>query len=207
MIDDINTMFMEKNFEILKNKINLDINNNADSLNHTISNFIDLKKITVIRYLEDTYNDLNIKYKNNKIDDFLEEESKKLKEISLEQIINRKNKIAEYLDRDVDFSKIDDKYIEDFHKYINDLTDELDSNVEVALREEICVNFSPKLSVIYKLHDIESKDNLVDYINNSYCETIIDKIKSEVRLRNETLKNLSLEAFERFKSMNEKTVE
>mgnify|MGYP003309170363 CR=1 FL=1 len=39
---DINKMFMNKNYEILKNKLDLDINNNADSLNHTISNFIDL---------------------------------------------------------------------------------------------------------------------------------------------------------------------
>ena len=42
---DINKMFMNKNYEILKKKLDLDINNNADSLNHTVSNFIDLKAI------------------------------------------------------------------------------------------------------------------------------------------------------------------
>jgi len=56
---DINKMFMNKNYEILKKKLDLDINNNADSLNHTVSNFIDLKAIGLNKYICETYDDSN----------------------------------------------------------------------------------------------------------------------------------------------------
>ena len=207
MRDDINDMFMEKNFEILKNKINLDMDNNADSLNHTISNFIDLKEITINRYLMDLYDGLNIKYKENVIKDFVSKEAEKLKSISLDGILLRKEKIAEYFDKKVDYRKIDDSYIEEFHKYIDSLTDVLENDIDLKIRDEVCTKFSPELSKLYKLPDEDSHEMIINYINDFYCDTIIDKIKNEVQLRNGTLKNLSLEAFERFKSMNEKTVE
>ena len=59
---------------------------------------------------------------------------------------------------------------------------------------------------LYKLPDKQTKETLLEYINKSYCNNIIEKVVSESILRNTTLKNLSKEAFERFKSMNEKTV-
>ena len=207
MRDDINDMFMEKNFEILKNKINLDMDNNADSLNHTISNFIDLKEITINRYLMDLYDGLNIKYKEGKIKEFVSKEAEELKKISLDCILLRKEKISKYFDKKVDYRKVDDTYIENFHKYIDDLTNDLENSIDLKVREEVCIKFSPELSKLYKLPDEDSHEMIINYINDFYCDTIIDKIKNEVSLRNETLKNLSKEAFERFKSMNEKTVE
>ncbi len=207
MRDDINDMFMEKNFEILKNKISLDMDNNADSLNHTISNFIDLKEININRYLIELYDGLNIKYDEKTIKKFISNEAEILKKISLECIIFRKESIAKYFDKKVDYKKIDDAYIEEFHKYIDDLTEELNNNIDLKIREEICTKFCPELSNLYVLPDEESHEMIVNYINDFYCDTIISKIKNEVSLRNETLKNLSLEAFNRFKSMNEKTVE
>ncbi len=207
MRDDINDMFMEKNFEILKNKINLDINNNADSLNRTLSNFIDLKEIGLNRYIEDTYEDNGINYKKNKVEDFVSKEAEVLKEITLDRIKERKDKILNFFDKKVDYKNITDEYIENFHKYIDESTEELESNIDLKVREEICINFSIKASLLYKLPNEEVKDQIISYINDFYCDTIIDKIKSEVLLRNETLKNLSTEAFNRFKDINKKTVE
>ena len=59
---------------------------------------------------------------------------------------------------------------------------------------------------LYKLPNKNAKEKILEYINKSYCNSMIEKIVSESILRNSTLKNLSKEAFERFKSMNEKTV-
>ena len=78
---NINEMFFKKNYEILKNKLDLDINNNADSLNHTISNFIDLKAIGLNKYINELYSDLKIKYKEEKVKKILDDESKILKEM------------------------------------------------------------------------------------------------------------------------------
>ena len=207
MRDNINDMFMEKNFEILKNKITLDMDNNADSLNHTISNFIDLKEISINRYLKELYEGINIKYDENKVKKYVSNEAEVLKKLALDCILFRKKSIAKYFDKKVDYKKIDDSYIEEFHKYIDDLTEELNNNIDLKIREEVCTKFSPELSKLYTLPDEESHEMIINYINDFYCDTIINKIKMEVSLRNDTLKNLSLEAFERFKSMNEKTVE
>ena len=73
---NINEMFMKKNYEILKNKLDLDISNNADSLNHTVSNFIDLKAIGLNKYITETYDDLKIKYKEEKIKKIIEKKQK-----------------------------------------------------------------------------------------------------------------------------------
>ena len=203
---DINEMFLKKNYEILKNKLDLDINNNADSLNHTISNFIDLKAIGLNKYITEMYSDLKIKYKEDKIKKIIEEESKILKEIFLKNIEERKQQISSFFNQDIDVTKIEDNYLTDYHEHIDNLTETFKNNIEVSAREEICTNFSEIVIELYKLPDQYSKEKLLEYINKSYCNSVIEKIVSESNLRNTTLKNLSKEAFERFKSMNEKTV-
>lgn len=203
---DINEMFLKKNYEILKNKLDLDINNNADSLNHTISNFIDLKAIGLNKYITEMYSDLKIKYKEEKIKKIIEEESKILKEIFLKNIEERKQQISSFFNQDIDVTKIEDNYLTDYHEHIDNLTETFKNNIEVSAREEICTNFSEIVIELYKLPDQYSKEKLLEYINKSYCNSVIEKIVSESILRNTTLKNLSKEAFERFKSMNEKTV-
>lgn len=202
---DMNEMFKRKNYEILKNKLDLDINNNADSLNHTISNFIDLKAIGLNKYIIETYDDLKIKYNEEKIKKLIEEESNKLKEIFLKNIEERKEQISSFFNQDIDVTQITDDYLTNYHNHIDDLTETLKNNIEISAREEICTNFSEEVIKIYKLPDQYSKEKLLEYINKSYCNSIIEKIVSESILRNTTLKNLSKEAFERFKSMNEKT--
>ena len=86
---NINEMFLKKNYEILRNKLDLDIKNNADSLNHTISNFVDLKAIGLNKYITETYTDLNIKYKEDKLKKLIESESKTLKNIFSKNIEDR----------------------------------------------------------------------------------------------------------------------
>ena len=203
---DINEMFLRKNYEILKNKLDLDINNNADSLNHTISNFIDLKALSLNKYVIEMYDDLKIKYKEEKIKKMIEEESIKLKEIFLKNIEERKEQISSFFTQEIDVTKITDEYLTDYHNHIDNLTEKLKNNIEVNAREEICTKFSESIVKEYKLPDQYNKEKLLEYINKSYCNSIIEKIVSESILRNTTLKNLSREAFERFKSMNEKTV-
>ena len=203
---DINEMFLKKNYEILKNKLDLDINNNADSLNHTISNFIDLKAIGLNKYITEMYRDLKIKYKEEKIKKIIEEESQILKEIFLKNIDERKQQISSFFNQDIDVTKIEDNYLTDYHEHIDNLTETFKNNIEVSAREEICIKFSETVIELYKLPDQYSKEKLLEYINKSYCNSVIEKIVSESILRNATLKNLSKEAFERFKSMNEKTV-
>lgn len=207
MLTDINKMFQKKNFEILKNKLNLDINNNADSLNHTMSNFIDLKEIGLQKCILEIYQDLKIIYDKKIVTNKITAESEKLKQIILNLILFRKEKISSFLDMDIDVSLIDDTYLENYHSHIDNLTIEFNNNIELKVREEICTNFSNEIIKIYNMPDEHTKDKLVEYINKSYSSTIIDKIESEALLRNTTLKNLSNEAFERFKSMNAKTVE
>lgn len=203
---DINEMFLKKNYEILRNKLDLDINNNADSLNHTISNFVDLKAIGLNKYITEMYVDLKIKYKEEKLKKLIENESKILKEIFEKNIKERKEHISEFFNQDIDVTKIEDSYLTNYHQHIDNLTETFKNNIDLSAREEICTNFSEKVVELYKLPNQYSKEKLLEYINKSYCNTVIEKIVSESILRNSTLKNLSTEAFERFKSMNEKTV-
>lgn len=200
-------MFQEKNYEILKKKLDLDINNNADSLNHTMSNFIDLKAIGLTKYILEVYNNSNIKYDEEKVKELIDKEAETLKEIFLKHIKNRQEQISSFFNADVDFTKITDIYLDEYHEHIDNLTDTLEENIKLDVLSEICTNFSETIVKLYKLPDEISKENLIEYINNSYCNSLIEKIKSEATLRNATLKNLSKEAFERFKSMNAKTVD
>ncbi len=200
-------MFQEKNYEILKKKLDLDINNNADSLNHTMSNFIDLKAIGLTKYIFEVYNSSNIKYDEEKVKELIDKEAETLKEIFLKHIKKRQEQISSFFNADVDFTKITDIYLDEYHEHIDNLTDTLEENIKLDVLSEICTNFSETIVKLYKLPDEVSKENLIEYINNSYCNSLIEKIKSEATLRNATLKNLSKEAFERFKSMNAKTVD
>ena len=204
---DINQMFREKNYEILKNKLDLDIKNNADSLNHTMSNFTDLKAISLCKYLVDLYGSLNVEYDDYHLKEMIDDESFKLKDLFLKNIVDRKEKIESFFEREVDINKISEDYITDYQEHIDSFTTSFNENIEVDIRDEVCTNFLNAIIKTYNLPDENSKEQLMEYINKSYCNSLIEKIESEVTLRNTTLKNLAKEAFERFKSMNQKTVE
>ena len=155
--------------------------------------------------INELYSDLKIKYKEEKVKKILDDESKILKEIFLKNIEERKENISIFFNQEIDATKISDNYLDEYHEHIDNLTETFKENVEVSAREEICTNFSEKVITAYKLPDQYSKEKLLEYINKSYCNGLIEKMVSESILRNSTLKNLSKEAFERFKSMNEKT--
>lgn len=89
MNETLDKLFYEKNKEILKNKLILDINNNTDSLRLTISNVIMLEMNKLYKHLVKLFEENKIKYSDEKLRKLIEDEKTKLNDIVLKELSHR----------------------------------------------------------------------------------------------------------------------
>lgn len=89
MNDTLDKLFYEKNKEILKNKLILDINNNTDSLRLTLSNVIMLEMNKLYKHLVKLFEENGIKYSDEELKQIIEDEKTKLNDIVLKELSHR----------------------------------------------------------------------------------------------------------------------
>lgn len=89
MNETLDKLFYEKNKEILKNKLILDINNNTDSLKLTLSNVIMLEMNKLYKNLIKLFEENGIKYSKVELKNLIEDEKTKLNDIVLKELSQR----------------------------------------------------------------------------------------------------------------------
>ncbi len=205
-MENLNKLFQDRNLEILKNNLKLSVERNCDALMQTINNSISLKSNRLKIYIKENLECYNIKYDEEAIERLIKEEKAILISVFSNEIDNRKVNIDKYVDKETKDSNVDDSYLEDYKKHIDDTSNDFEEAIEKKVTEEIITNFSSKLLNQYKFHEEEQKDNISSYIFNSYCKRIINESVDENNNRNSTLKNIATDSFEHFKDINRKTI-
>lgn len=97
MNETLDKLFFEKNKEILKNKLILDINNNTDSLKLTLSNVIMLEMNKLYKNLIKLFEENNISYSEEELKKIIENEKVKLNDIVLKELSNRQEMVESYV--------------------------------------------------------------------------------------------------------------
>lgn len=198
MNDSIEKMFEQKNISILINKLNLDIDNNNNSVELTLKLRIPLLKNKLIRKISRFFNEQNIEYTISDIDEIVSKRESIVLNIIMELVNERKALLSNAVN---DNSYITQEQISDL---IDKITIEFREKLNIEMNNEIFIELNNILSKKYLLKNEEIKEKQFQILA-SYDNEIENSIINIVEERNRILINQINDTYGQYRSLNEKT--
>ncbi|MDD6879063.1 MAG: hypothetical protein PUD59_02395 [bacterium] len=191
--------FKEKNAEILKNKMLLDLNNNDDSLKLTLKNKISLLCIKFSQRINNFLKENNIdSYEFKKISEIFIEFSNELEKFVLKITTNRKEYIKKYIFE----TKLID--LEMLNNEIDETVKISKSEIDIIINEMIYIDLSDNINKNVDFNEEYQKEELIDKLKKFDTE-ISNSIINSIEERNKSLKNVLLETKNKVDELNIKT--
>ena len=205
---DINQMFKTKNKEIFINSLTLEMERNLEALKNTTDNCVALEINKLFIFFKEYFDEIKLPYKKEEILGLLYRERKRINDIVNTKIEEKKQNIkANFLEKEIEEDIISEEYLDKYYEELKKETEIINDKLELELNEEICVEFSPKLAAKYKLDSTEQLERINSRINVLFKNNIISKVKSQTEFRDESLKNMFTESYNKYLELNKNTVE
>lgn len=197
MDNTISAIFKEKNEKILFDKLLLDIDNNFDSLLLTINNKIALSTPKLIKKVNDILFNYQIDYDLKNLTELLNQEVEKINKMVVDLLELKKTKLKEAIQKDSSFTT------SEFDTVIDESTKEFREEFDVSMNKVIYLDLSGAISKNYNLEE-EAINDLNTYLNN-YDMSVSDAIIDSIEYRDNTLKNITKETYNKYIELNNKT--
>ena len=196
---DINKMFQDKNKEIFINSLTLEMERNLEALKFTTDNCVALEINKLILFFKNYFKEEKIKYKKEELITLLYDEKNKINELVNSKIEEKKKSIKEdFLNKSVEEDVITEEFLNNYYKMITSKTEQLNEELDVLLKTEICIDFVSEIIKKYKLTTDEQEERIHSRINGLFKDTIIRRVKEEIMFRDESLKNMCFESYEKY---------
>ncbi len=206
MEDNLGEVFREKNKEILLNNLTLEIERNLNALKSTTDNCVALEINKLAIFFRSFFTENNIEYKKEELLGLLFREKIEINKIVNNRIEQKKNNIInEFLEKYRKDESMLSNFLEEYNEFIKEETRKMNDDLDAALKNRICLEFSTYVIKKYKLTNEDEIDRINSRINNLFQETIIRRIKEETEFRDESLSNHSEESFKKYRLLNENT--
>ena len=139
---------------------------------------------------------------------FLYKEKKVINDIVNEEIENKKRRIEEnFLTKDNKEETLDNEYLDNYYIVLKNETNIINESIEKKIAEHITIEFTPNIIKKYKLNTIEQSERIHSRINILFKDNIISRIKEQIIFRDESLKNMSQESYNKYLDLNKTTTE
>lgn len=206
MDNDITKMFLEKNKEIFINSLTLEMERNLESLKNTTDNCVALEINKLIMFFTKYFQESKIKYRKDELHRLMNKEKKEINNIVNKKIEEKKINLKEkYLSKKTEEEIVTQEYLNNYYEILNNETDKLNSDLDLLLKKEICTDFFPDIIKKFKLTTKEQEERINSRINILFKDTIIGRIKDETLFRDESLKNMSIESYNKYLDLNDRT--
>ena len=205
---NINKMFQDKNKEILKNSLILEMERNLEALKNTTDNCVALEINKLAMFFKKYFLEIDIKYKKEELLGILFREKNKINNIVNSKIEEKKIKIKEnFLEKEISDDIVKEEYLNEYNEFLAKETEQLNEELDLLLKKEICTEFSQEIIRKYKLESKEQKERIYSRINILFTNNIIKKIQEQIKFRDESLKNMAIESYNKYISLNKQTIE
>ena len=204
---DVIKMFENKNKEIFKNSLALEMERNLEALKNTTDNCVALEINKLMIFFKSYFKEINIEYKKEELLGILYRERIAINDIVNKKIEEKKERIKNNFLLKEEEGILSNKYLNNYYDELQKETELINDEIDTELKKEICTNFTPSLIQKYKLDTPEQAERLFSRINILFKNNIINKIQEQTRFRDESLRNMSLESYKKYQSLNESTIE
>ena len=205
---DINKMFKEKNKEIFNNNLTLEMERNLDTLKNTTDNCVSLEINKLFLFFKSFFEENKIEYKKEELLGFLYREKKTINDIVNNKIEEKKNNIKnQFLNNNQKEEILSEEFLNNYFEELKNESDRINEDIELLLKEEICINFSSNIIKKYKLDNNDQLERINSRINVLFKDNIISRIKDQIVFRDDSLKNMANESFNKYINLTNKTVE
>ncbi len=201
--EDISKMFKDKNKEIFLNSLTLEMERNLETLKNTTDNCVALEINKLFLFFKKYFQEIDIKYKKEELLGILYRERKNINDIINAKIEEKKQRIKEnFLEKVVE---IDDTFLDQYSDELSSETNRINSEIELELKKEIRTEFSMNITSKYKLKTIEQEERIHSRINILFNESVISRIKEQTIFRDDSLKNMAKESYNKYIELNKRT--
>ncbi len=207
MDTDINKMFKDKNKEIFKNSLILEMERNLEALKNTTDNCVALEINKLFLFFTKYFQEIDVKYKKEELLGFLYRERKEINDIVNAKIEEKKVRLKEnFLEQEQEEEVLTNEFLDKYYEELKKETERINEEIEVSLKKEICTEFSPKIIKKYKLESTDQMDRINSRINSLFSDNVISRLKEQTIFRDESLRNMSIESFNKYTNLNKNTV-
>ncbi len=207
MDKDIISMFETKNKEIFINSLTLEMDRNLETLKSTTDNIVSLEINKLILFFKDFFIDYSIDYTKEELIGFLYKEKIEINNIVNERIEEKKKSIRDsFFKEEVPEKIITNKFLDKYYSKLKEETESLNNDLDIKLKEKICLDFYPELVKRLKLATEDAKERLDSRINMLFKNAIITRISDETKFRDESLNNFAKESFRKYVDLNRQTI-
>lgn len=205
---DISSMFKDKNKEIFKNSLTLEMERNLETLKNTTDNCVALEINKLFLFFKKYFQEIDVTYKKEELLGLLYREKKEINDIVNSKIENKKNRIKEnFLEKEEAEDVLSDKFLDDYYTELRKETEIINEEIELELKKEICTIFSQNIIKKYKLDSVEQAERINSRINVLFCNNVISRVKEQTIFRDESLRNMSVESFNKYLNLNKSTID
>ena len=205
---DYNKMFKEKNKEIFKNSLTLEMERNLDALKNSTDNCVSLEINKLFIFFKSFFEEQNIDYKKEELLGVLYKEKKVINDLINNEIEEKKKRMKEnFLDLNFDQDVISEELINQYCDKLKEETESINESIELLLSEEVCINFSLNIIKKYKLENDSQLERINSRVNILFKNNIASRIKEQIMFRDDSLRNMAKESFNKYVNLNDKTVE
>lgn len=201
---DINKMFLEKNKEIFINNLILEMERNLDSLKSTTNNSVALEINKLYLFFKKYFHEIDKKVKKDELLGILFYERKKYNEIVSLIIEEKKNNVKESLS-ELKEEVISEEYLNKFYEKLKEESLIINDKIDLELKKEISLNFIPKVISKFQIDSPDQVERISRRIGGLFQNTLISRIKEEINFRDDSLRNMSLESYKKYKELNKET--
>lgn len=204
---DVSKMFENKNKEIFKNSLALEMERNLEALKNTTDNCVALEINKLMMFFKSYFKEIDVEYKKEELLGILYRERIAINDIVNKKIEEKKERIKNNFLLKEEEGILSNEYLNNYYDELQKETELINDEIDTELKKEICTNFTPSLIQKYKLDTTEQAERLFSRINILFKNNIINKIQEQTRFRDESLRNMSLESYKKYQSLNESTIE
>ena len=205
---DINKMFIEKNKEIFKNSLTLEMERNLDTLKNTTDNCVSLEINKLFLFFKSFFEENGIDYTKEELLGFLYKEKNDINNMVNNEIEQKKKRVKEnFLEKNTNEKVYGEEFLNNYFEVLTNESNTIINNIELLLKEEICTNFSVNILKKYKLENDSQLERINSRVNILFKDNVISKIKDKIIFRDDSLKNMAKESFNKYLQLNDKTVE
>lgn len=205
MDKDINNMFKDKNKEVFINSLTVGMERNLESLKNTTDNCVSLEINKLYLFFINFFQEIDLEYSKEALLGLLFKEKKKLNDLVNNKIEEKKQNIkTNYLGN---IEEVDDDFVEKYYEELKKETERINEDIDLLLKEEIRTQFSSDVTNKFKLDKEEQVERIHSRINVLFSDSVISKIKEQTKFRDDSLKNMAKESYERYLDINKSTIE